>query len=183
MVALANKKRSEVEYDVGDWLYLKLKPYRQTSLAHHSHPKLAPRYVGPYQVVSRVGKVAYNLALLPTWGIYPVFHVSVLKKATSTNLPILPIPTNLAPDLSFVLQPAEVLGLRNSPTEEGSSEVLIRWEHSFPIDATCEVFSVIKDQHPDFHFEDKVALWGAGNDRPRSLRFMLGEMQERIRIL
>lgn len=81
-------------------------------------------------------------------------------------MPHPPIPKNLADDLSFALQPAEVLGLRDSLTDEGVMEVLIRWENGLPIDATWEVVAVIKDQIPNFHLQDKVAVWGAGNDRP-----------------
>ena len=104
--------------------------------------------------------------------------MSLYFKVVGSSLPILPIPTNLAPNLSFVLRPAEVLGLSNLPIEEGGSKVLIFWEHSSPIDATWEAFSVVKDKFPYFHLEDKVALWGRVMIGPRSLRFVLGEMQE-----
>lgn len=43
-----------------------LKCYEQSSLARHNHPKLAPRFVGPYEIVNRVGQVAYKLALPPS---------------------------------------------------------------------------------------------------------------------
>lgn len=47
------------------------------------------------------------------------------------------------------------------------AEVLIRWENGLSVDTTWELTSVINDQFPKFHLEDKVALWGAGNDMPR----------------
>jgi hypothetical protein len=44
--------------------------------------KLAPRYVGPYQITKRFGNLAYQLALLETMaGVHPVFHMSQLKKS------------------------------------------------------------------------------------------------------
>jgi hypothetical protein len=44
--------------------------------------KLAPRYVGPYQITKRVGSLGYQLALPETMvGVHPVFHVSQLKKS------------------------------------------------------------------------------------------------------
>ena len=52
-------------------------------------------------------------------------------------------------------------------TEEGATEVLVRWENSLPIDATWELETVIKEQFPNFHLEDKVVMRKAGNDRPR----------------
>ena len=43
--------------------------------------KLSPRYIGPFEVLKRVGEVAYELALtLGLSGVHPVFHVSMLKR-------------------------------------------------------------------------------------------------------
>ena len=76
----ANKLRTEREFAVGDWVYLRLQPYRQSSLALQRSMKLSPRFYGPFQVLSRVGKVAYELKLPNSANIHPVFHVSLLKK-------------------------------------------------------------------------------------------------------
>ena len=59
----ADKKRSEREFQVGDEVYLKLQPYRQSSLALRKNLKLSSRYYGPYPVISKVGTVAYKLQL------------------------------------------------------------------------------------------------------------------------
>lgn len=65
MMKIANANHQDVEYVVEDWVYLKLHPYHQTSLSHYTHPKLAPQYIHSFQVIAKVGMVAYKLALPP----------------------------------------------------------------------------------------------------------------------
>lgn len=53
----------EVEWEIEKKVYLKLQPYRHTSLAKRHNEKLSPRYYGLYEIVERIGKVAYRLDL------------------------------------------------------------------------------------------------------------------------
>jgi hypothetical protein len=66
---------------VGDWVYLKLQPYTQMSVAPRSNQKLSYKYFGPYLIIQKVGAVAYKLQLPDHSKIHPVIHVSRLKKA------------------------------------------------------------------------------------------------------
>jgi len=76
MKTQADKSRSERQFAVGDWVYLKLQPYVQASLAQRANQKLAFKFFVPFQVISRVGDVAYKLKLSEDLAIHPVFHVS-----------------------------------------------------------------------------------------------------------
>ena len=75
-------------------MFLKVSPMKGV-MRFGKKGKLAPRYIGPFEIQSRVGEVAYILMLLPdlSW-IHPVFHMSMLRKYIS--------------DPSHVLQPQAV---------------------------------------------------------------------------
>ena len=61
-------------------MFLKVSPTRGV-VRFGKKGKLSPRFIGPFEVVQRVGKCAYRLALLPSLsGVHDVFHVSILKK-------------------------------------------------------------------------------------------------------
>lgn len=80
MKKFADKHRSELEFTMGEWLFVKLKPYRQNTVHLQQYPKLGRRYFGPFQVLKRIGQVAYKLDFPATGCIHPVFHVSILKR-------------------------------------------------------------------------------------------------------
>lgn len=80
MKQIADNHRRDVEFAVGDWVYVRLRPYRQVSVAgHNNYNKLLKRFFGPYQITERLGKVAYRLELPSNSKIHPIFHCSVLK--------------------------------------------------------------------------------------------------------
>lgn len=76
MKLYADNHRREVEFQEGDMVYLKMRPYRRKSLAKRVNEKLWAKFYGPYHIESRVGKVAYKLILPPEVKIHPTLHVS-----------------------------------------------------------------------------------------------------------
>lgn len=61
MKSIADRHRQDVEFSVGDWVYLKLQPYRQQTIHSQTSMKLSPRFYSPYEILARIGRVAYRL--------------------------------------------------------------------------------------------------------------------------
>ena len=89
----ADRHRVERSFEVGDFVYLRLQPYRQSSLKKKGAERLQPHFYGPYKIIQKVGEVAYELELPLESKIHNVFHVSNINKGvgqqivTSSKLP------------------------------------------------------------------------------------------------
>ncbi|WVZ89340.1 LOW QUALITY PROTEIN: hypothetical protein U9M48_035761, partial [Paspalum notatum var. saurae] len=71
----ADKRRWELTFEEGEFVYLKVSPLRGTK-RFHTRVKLAPRYIGPFRIVKKVGDLAYELELPKHLsGVHPVFHL------------------------------------------------------------------------------------------------------------
>jgi hypothetical protein len=82
----ANLKRIDREFEVGDWVFIPLQPYKQNNLKNLKNHKLSPKFYGPYRIRKRVGQVAYSLDISNKGRLHDVFHVSCLKKKLAHQL-------------------------------------------------------------------------------------------------
>ena len=126
----ADVRRRELEFQVDDWVFLKVSPMKGV-MRFGKKGKLSPRYVGPYRILKRIGKVAYELELpADLAAVHPVFHISLLKKCVGDPASIVPLESVVVKDsLSYEDVPVEILDrqvrrLRNK--EVASVKVLWR---------------------------------------------------------
>ena len=76
----ADCRRCPLEFAVGDLVFLKVSPTRRV-VRFGKKGKLSPRFIGPFEVVQRIGECAYRLALPPSlFGVHDVFHVLMFRK-------------------------------------------------------------------------------------------------------
>lgn len=150
MTQYADKRRSDRNFSVGDYVYLKLQPYRQASLRRQVHNKLSPKYFGPYKILDKIGAVAYQLELPPDAAIHNVFHVSQLKLCTQPSAATAqPIPIGV---LIQKGEPESILErkmVKRGPTH--ATKVLVKWKNAPMEQATWEYYYDLLQQFPDFH--------------------------------
>lgn len=79
-------------------VFLKLQPYRQTTIEKMISEKLAPRYFGHCEIISKVGPVAYTLRLPEDSKVYHTFHVSLLKRCLDPSI----APSHIPADWGFL---------------------------------------------------------------------------------
>ena len=79
----ADLKRKEIQYEIGEKVFLKVSPWKKV-MRFGKNGKLSPRFIGPYEVIEKVGPMTYRLALsLELEKIHNVFHVSMLRRYKS----------------------------------------------------------------------------------------------------
>lgn len=139
MKKTTDKHRRDESFSVGDWVFLKLRPHCQQSVVRRINRKLSARFYGPFQVIARIGPVAYKLLLPEGSKIHPVFHVSLLKRAIGDGLSAPVLPKGLEMDPDDFPTPKKCLAVREV-TKHGTKQPqwLIQWEHGSTDSATWE---------------------------------------------
>ena len=134
-------------------MYLKVSPMKRVK-RFGSKKKLSPRYVGPYKILEKKGPVAYKLELPEAMSsIFPVFHVSQLKKC-------LRVPTerlrrtdvSLKPDLTFKQERVKVLDVKERETRNKVVRTYkVQWSEDDDRDATWETAEYLKHAYKSFY--------------------------------
>ncbi|GKA54657.1 putative reverse transcriptase domain-containing protein [Tanacetum coccineum] len=125
----ANNRRKPLEFEVGDHVLLKVSPWKGV-IHFRKKGKLAPRYVGPFEILERIGTVAYRLRFLEELSrVHDTFHVYNLKKCLAdANLHVLLDEIKINKTLRFVEEPIEIMDCEvRSLKHSKISLVKVRW--------------------------------------------------------
>ncbi|GJY01114.1 putative reverse transcriptase domain-containing protein [Tanacetum coccineum] len=153
----ADNKRKPLEFEVGDLVMLKVSPWK--GVIHFGKKgKLAPRYIGPFEILERIGPVAYRLRLPKELsGVHDTFHVSNLKKCladASLHVPLGEIKVDKT--LRFVKEPVEIMD-REVKSLKRSKIALVkfRWNSKHGPEFTWEREDYMKSTYPQL-FVDRA---------------------------
>jgi hypothetical protein len=148
----ADIRRRQIQFQIRDLIYLRASPTRVVQ-RFSVKGKLAPRYVGPFEITEICGPVAYRHQLPPQLAaIHDVFHVSQLRKCIKTPTEIIESQiTDIQPDLSYVEHPIKVLDAKERSTRRETIKMYkIQWNHHTEEEATWETESCLQHNFPDF---------------------------------
>jgi hypothetical protein len=147
----ADQRRKSVEFEVGEKVFLKVAPMKGV-LRFGKKGKLRPRFIGPFEILDRIGNVAYRLALPPRLStVHNVFHVSMLRKYVHDPEHVINYDTlEVQKDLTYEEAPMEIIerkvhALRNKEV----ALVKIRWKNHGIEEATWEKEDEIKTKYPE----------------------------------
>jgi transposase InsO family protein len=154
--AVYDRSHRPVEFVPGQWVWLRLLHRPVASLQVTGRGKLGPKFFGPYQVLQRVGDVAYKLSLPAGARIHDVFHVGLLKPFHGDppeQLPVLPPLQNGR----VLVAPEKVLKGRIA---RGRQQLLVRWKGAPAAESAWVELEDFVQQYPDFQLEDELLLQG-----------------------
>ena len=144
-------KRRSVEFQVGDHVFLRVSPLRGVK-RFGVRGKLSPRFVGPFEILERIGEVAYRLAMPPALsGVHGVFHVSMLRKYVSDSTHVLSYENlELDQDLSYEEKPVQVLDWKDKVLwSKTIALVKVMWRNNKVKEATWELELEMRERYPE----------------------------------
>uniref|UniRef100_A0A2N9EM84 Reverse transcriptase n=1 Tax=Fagus sylvatica TaxID=28930 RepID=A0A2N9EM84_FAGSY len=152
-VMLTNEGK-DLEFEVGDMVFLRVAPMKGV-MRFGKKGKLSPRFVGPFEILEKIGPVAYRLALPPALsGIHNVFHVSMLRKYIPEPSHVLSYDQlQIKDDLSYEEVPIEILDRKEHMLRTKSIPLVkVLWRNHALKEASWEREDIMQSRYPDlFH--------------------------------
>ncbi|KAI3667562.1 hypothetical protein L6452_42628 [Arctium lappa] len=146
----ADNRRKPLEFQSGDKVLLKVSPWKGL-VRFGKRGKLSPRYIGPFEILERIGPIAYKLKLPQELSaIHDTFHVSNLKKCLSDeSLVISPEEVQIDERLRFVEKPIEILDHEVKRLRRSKIPILkVHWKSRHGPEYTWEREYFMKHKYP-----------------------------------
>ena len=146
----ADKRRRDLQFKVGDRVFLKVSPWKGV-LRFGRRGKLRPRYIGPYEIIARVGPVAYRLDLPPELSkVHNVFHVSMLRKYIPDPSHVLrDQPVQLKENLTYEVTPVQIVDRKEQVLRSKVIPLVkVLWKNHEREAATWEPEAQMRRQYP-----------------------------------
>ncbi|GJR38365.1 putative reverse transcriptase domain-containing protein [Tanacetum coccineum] len=154
----ADNTRKSLEFEVGDRVLLKVSPWK--GLIHFgTKGKLAPRYVGPFEILERISLVAYRLRLPKELSsVHDIFHVSNLKKCLADANLLVPLDEiKIDKTLPFVEEPVDIMDREVKSLKHSKiSLVKVCWNSKRGPEFTWEYEDHIKSKYPQLFVDHAV---------------------------
>ncbi|GKC11938.1 putative reverse transcriptase domain-containing protein [Tanacetum coccineum] len=154
----ADSGRKMTEYEVGENVLLKVSPWKGV-MRFGKKGKLAPRYVGPFEILERIGPVAYRLRLPEELiGVHDTFHVSNLKKCLgNANLHVPLNEIKIDKTLRFVEEPVEIMDREVKSLKRSRIPLVkVRWDSKRGPEFTWEREDYMKSKYPQLFVDRAV---------------------------
>ena len=151
----ADKRRRDLKFKVGDKVFLKVSPWKGV-LRFERHRKMRPRYIRPYEIIARVGPVAYRIDLPPElFKVHNVFHVSMLCKYIPDPSHVLRYqPVELKDNLTYKEQPMQIVDRREQILRNKVIPfVKVLWGNHGIKEATWESEAQMLSQYPQLFLD------------------------------
>ena len=146
----ADPKCRDVELQVSDYVFLKVSSMKGV-MRFGKKEKLAPRYIRPFEILERIGMVAYRLALpLDMSQVHPVFHVSMLRKYISDPSHVLqPQSVEVNDDLTYEEEPVAIVDYQIRQLRSKTIPMVkVLWRSNNVEEHTCEMESEMCAVYP-----------------------------------
>ena len=146
----ADRGRKTKDFEPGEHVFLKVSPWKGVK-RFGLKGKLSPRYVGPFQILEKVGDVAYRIALPPTLAhVHNVFHVSMLRGYNYNPLHVIQYPLHkIKADLSCEVEAQAILDRQERVMRRRTVPfVKVLWKNLTEREATWELEESIREKYP-----------------------------------
>ncbi|RVW61807.1 Transposon Tf2-8 polyprotein [Vitis vinifera] len=151
----ADQRRRDLEFEVGDHVFLKVSPMKSV-MRFGRKGKLSPRFVGPFEILERVGTLAYKVALPPSLSkVHNVFHVSTLRKYIYDPSHVVELePIQIFEDLTYEEVPVQIVDVMDKVLRHAVVKLVkVQWSNHSIREATWELEEEMREKHPQL-FQD-----------------------------